>query len=326
MNLPIKLESESHLTGDQAFGYSLQSTLSHLELLPIAVQWPNYQFRVYTRKELEEYHPVHVFEVNLYGMARGIPYEKRSDVNYLFAAPPILKNYTLSADDDPDDEIVKAMQHEMFMRGDGFIGYWPDDPEIRSRKVRAIKLTRLAKQTREARTSVATSSASLRFLPDAMAYRRMREAKTWKTKLFISHSKIQGFGVFAREDIEAGELIIEYAGELIRSILTDRREKYYEARGIGHYMFRIDADQVVDATVVGNAARFINHSCDPNCSSRIVTIDLDNNLKRKVILIFARRPIGKDEEVTYDYQLSPNADDEYTMTCRCNSVNCRKKV
>lgn len=60
----------------------------------------------------------------------------------------------------------------------------------------------------------------------------------------------------------AGEMVIEYAGELIRATLTDKREKHYESKGIGCYMFRIDDNFVVDATMRGNAARFINHSCD----------------------------------------------------------------
>jgi SET domain-containing protein len=57
-------------------------------------------------------------------------------------------------------------------------------------------------------------------------------------------------------------MVIEYAGEEIRAVLTDKREKYYESRGIGCYMFKVDDDTVVDATMKGNAARFINHSCD----------------------------------------------------------------
>lgn len=57
-------------------------------------------------------------------------------------------------------------------------------------------------------------------------------------------------------------MVIEYAGELIRSTLTDKRERYYDGKGIGCYMFKIDDNFVVDATMRGNAARFINHSCD----------------------------------------------------------------
>ena len=77
--------------------------------------------------------------------------------------------------------------------------------------------------------------------------------------------------------------MIEYAGELIRAMLTDKREKFYESRGIGCYMFKIDDDTVVDATMRGNAARFINHSCDPNCYSKIVDI-----FGKKHIIIFTQ--------------------------------------
>lgn len=64
-------------------------------------------------------------------------------------------------------------------------------------------------------------------------------------------------------------MVIEYAGELIRSTLTDKRERYYDGRGIGCYMFKIDDNFVVDATMRGNAARFINHSCDVSVLSFI---------------------------------------------------------
>lgn len=55
-------------------------------------------------------------------------------------------------------------------------------------------------------------------------------------------------------------------------------------QGIGCYMFRIDKDEVVDATMAGNEARFINHSCEPNCYSKIITVD-----NKKKIMIFALR-------------------------------------
>lgn len=64
-------------------------------------------------------------------------------------------------------------------------------------------------------------------------------------------------------------MVIEYAGELIRSTLTDKRERYYDGRGIGCYMFKIDDNLVVDATMRGNAARFINHSCEVEIFNRI---------------------------------------------------------
>lgn len=66
-----------------------------------------------------------------------------------------------------------------------------------------------------------------------------------------------------------------YCLQVIRSILTDKREKYYNSKGIGCYMFRIDDNLVVDATMKGNAARFINHSCDV---STVVVFKFINSL------------------------------------------------
>ena len=80
--------------------------------------------------------------------------------------------------------------------------------------------------------------------------------------LLVLSSGIHGLGLFSLQEIDSGDMVIEYAGTVIRSILTDYRERYYESRGIGCYMFRIDIDDVVDATMSGNMARFINHSCD----------------------------------------------------------------
>ena len=62
-------------------------------------------------------------------------------------------------------------------------------------------------------------------------------------------------------------MVIEYVGEIVRSVIADAREKHYEKTGIGSsYLFRLDAETVIDATKVGNNARFINHSCAVSCS------------------------------------------------------------
>lgn len=93
-----------------------------------------------------------------------------------------------------------------------------------------------------------------------MRYRACQ--KTYKDYVDVFQSRIHGLGLFCTQEIDAGDMVIEYAGTVIRSILTDKREKYYESKEIGCYMFRIDNDDVVDATMSGNMARFINHSCE----------------------------------------------------------------
>ncbi|XP_058454604.1 histone-lysine N-methyltransferase trithorax [Malaya genurostris] len=151
-------------------------------------------------------------------------------------------------------------------------------------------------------------------LPMAMRYRTLKE--TSKESVGVYRSHIHGRGLFCNRDIEAGEMVIEYAGELIRSTLTDKRERYYDSRGIGCYMFKIDENFVVDATMRGNAARFINHSCEPNCYSKVVDI-----LGHKHIIIFAYRRIVQGEELTYDYKFPF---EDVKIPCSCGSKKCRK--
>ncbi|KAM4702961.1 LOW QUALITY PROTEIN: histone-lysine N-methyltransferase 2A [Rhinophrynus dorsalis] len=153
-------------------------------------------------------------------------------------------------------------------------------------------------------------------LPMPMRFRHLK--KTSKEAVGVYRSPIHGRGLFCRRNIDAGEMVIEYSGNVIRSTLTDKREKYYDGKGIGCYMFRIDDSEVVDATMHGNAARFINHSCEPNCYSRVIPID-----GQKHIVIFAMRKIYRGEELTYDYKF-PIEDASNKLACNCGTKKCRK--
>ncbi|XP_036423102.1 histone-lysine N-methyltransferase 2A isoform X3 [Colossoma macropomum] len=153
-------------------------------------------------------------------------------------------------------------------------------------------------------------------LPMAMRFRHLE--KTSKEAVGVYRSAIHGRGLFCKRNIEAGEMVIEYAGNVIRSVLTDKREKYYDSKGIGCYMFRIDDFDVVDATMHGNAARFINHSCEPNCYSRVINVE-----GRKHIVIFALRKIYRGEELTYDYKF-PIEDASNKLHCNCGARRCRR--
>ncbi|KAL7381507.1 hypothetical protein ABVT39_006987 [Epinephelus coioides] len=153
-------------------------------------------------------------------------------------------------------------------------------------------------------------------LPMAMRFRHLE--KISKEAVGVYRSDIHGRGLFCKRNIEAGEMVIEYAGTVIRAVLTDKREKYYDSKGIGCYMFRIDDFDVVDATMQGNAARFINHSCEPNCYSRVINVD-----GRKHIVIFALRKIYRGEELTYDYKF-PIEDENSKLRCNCGMRRCRR--
>lgn len=95
--------------------------------------------------------------------------------------------------------------------------------------------------------------------------------------------------------------MIEYVGEKIRPSLADHREKVYanlNTHDGSSYFFRVD-DQVIDATLKGNKARFINHSCNPNCIAKVIRHD---NGTGNAIVIYASKKIEEEEEITYDYR------------------------
>lgn len=148
----------------------------------------------------------------------------------------------------------------------------------------------------------------------ALRYRQLQ--RVLKETITVCSSSIHGRGLFCIRDIEVGEMIIEYTGYIIRTPLSDHREAYYDSKGIGCYMFKINRNEVIDATFAGNAARFINHSCEPNCYSQVVLI----NGRRKIIIV-AKRKIIIGEELTYDYKLPF---EESKIACTCSSQKCRK--
>jgi uncharacterized protein len=116
-------------------------------------------------------------------------------------------------------------------------------------------------------------------------------------------SRIHGWGVFATTTIPKNTRIIDYAGEKISSRESHRRERRYMKSG--HiWCFTLTRRTVVDAHVGGNIARYINHSCRPNCYVQI---------QDGTIWIRAARTIRKGEELSYHY----NTDGEGLIACRC---------
>ena len=124
-------------------------------------------------------------------------------------------------------------------------------------------------------------------------------------------SKLHGFGVFALEPINKNKRIIDYAGELITNKQSEAREDRYLRSGC-IWVFRVNRAWSRDAHVDGNVARFINHSCKPNCWVDVVD---------KTIWIRAARNIRPGEELTYDY----NTEGDKTIPCRCRP-GCKAKL
>ncbi|XP_073139885.1 histone-lysine N-methyltransferase ATXR7 isoform X2 [Henckelia pumila] len=145
---------------------------------------------------------------------------------------------------------------------------------------------------------------------------KMTQLKGRIKRLRFQRSKIHDWGLVALESIEAEDFVIEYVGELIRSRISDIRECQYEKMGIGSsYLFRLDDGCVVDATKRGGIARFINHSCEPNCYTKVISVE-----GQKKIFIYAKRHIAAGEELTYNYKFPL---EEKKIPCNCGSKRCR---
>ncbi|KAL9595088.1 MAG: hypothetical protein Q9219_006662 [cf. Caloplaca sp. 3 TL-2023] len=148
---------------------------------------------------------------------------------------------------------------------------------------------------------------------------RFNQLKKRKKPVKFARSAIHNWGLYAEEDIAANEMIIEYVGEKVRQQVADIRERQYLKSGIGSsYLFRIDDNTVIDATKRGGIARFINHSCTPNCTAKIITVD-----RSKRIVIYALRDIGRDEELTYDYKFEREWGSDDRIPCLCGSTGCK---
>ncbi|CAH8542692.1 unnamed protein product [Heterobilharzia americana] len=138
------------------------------------------------------------------------------------------------------------------------------------------------------------------------------------SNVILGRSRIQGLGLFAARDLEQQTMVIEYIGEMIRLEVANKREKEYEAHNRGIYMFRLDDDTVIDATVCGGLARYINHSCQPNCYAEFVNFGDQSH-----IMIITNRRIKKGEELCYDYNFDLE-DRSDKIPCLCRAPNCRK--
>jgi SET domain-containing protein len=137
----------------------------------------------------------------------------------------------------------------------------------------------------------------------------------------IRPSPMQGLGAFATRPIPSGTRLIEYAGERLTPDEADAR--YPDGVDERHhtYLFAIDDEIVIDAAVDGNDARFINHSCDPNC---------DAIVEAGRIWIETIRDVAAGEELAYDYAYllderhTPAAKRRYP--CNCGATNCRGTI
>jgi uncharacterized protein len=136
-------------------------------------------------------------------------------------------------------------------------------------------------------------------------------------------SEIEGTGCFARQRIPAGARIIEYKGQRIPPSVVEERSMV-QVDDLGDlieeprvYMFYVDRRTTIDGAVNGNDARFINHSCAPNCKSTV---------EDRRVFVDALRDIEQGEELTFDYKLdvgTVSVAGQQLFACHCGAPNCR---
>jgi SET domain-containing protein len=136
--------------------------------------------------------------------------------------------------------------------------------------------------------------------------------RLWKVK----RSSIHNRGIFAAADIPNDTPIIEYIGEKITKAESRRRgdallERSKKTGGAAVYVFTLNQKYDIDGAKGANPARYINHSCDPNCEAYIV---------RGRIWIYSLRKIKAGDELTYNYGFDADTWDDHP--CRCGSANC----
>lgn len=162
--------------------------------------------------------------------------------------------------------------------------------------------------------------ASLRrFSPIEMTSPKNTDASATEKPFFtIKNSRIHGKGGFAVRKIPAGTLITEYEGERISWREAEKRHAAKEGDSAHTFFFSLESGRIIDGGSGGNDARWINHSCDPNCEARE---------EKRRIFIYALRDIKRGEELKYDYGLmleqrhTPKLKKLYA--CHCGAENCR---
>ena len=129
-------------------------------------------------------------------------------------------------------------------------------------------------------------------------------------KYFRKKSGINNLGLFAKSDIKKGEKVIEYKGRKFTHKQVEEDDRFDNSKAI--YLFTLNEHYVLDGDTKTNTAKYINHSCDPNCEVDII---------KGKIWIIAIKDIKKGDELSYDYGFGYDADFRQ-FPCKCGSKNC----
>ena len=145
-----------------------------------------------------------------------------------------------------------------------------------------------------------------------------RKTAAKRKRIEVRRSGIHGKGVFALVPIAAGERIIEYKGHVLTWKQAQRQHPHDPSEPNHTFFFHIDDKHVIDGKDHGNAAKWINHACGPNCEADEV---------EGRVFINALRDIAPEEELSYDYGLildgRHTAKVKKEFACRCGTPECR---
>ncbi len=134
----------------------------------------------------------------------------------------------------------------------------------------------------------------------------------------LRSSPIQGLGAFAVQDIPKGTRVVEYTGERITPEEADARYDDDAVEEPHTFLFTVNKKIIIDGAREGNEARFINHSCEPNCETVI---------EDKRVFVETIREIRAGEELTYDYHLDRpgrfREEWKERYACHCGAPSCR---
>ena len=129
-------------------------------------------------------------------------------------------------------------------------------------------------------------------------------------KFIRKKSGINNWGLFVGQDFKKGDKVIEYKGKKYTHKQVEEDDRFDNSKAI--YLFTLNKKTVLDGDTMSNTAKFINHSCDPNCEVDII---------KGKIWIIAEKDIKKGDELSYDYAFSYDKDFRQ-FPCKCGSKNC----
>ena len=144
---------------------------------------------------------------------------------------------------------------------------------------------------------------------------RKFQQKQWKD-VEVKPAGKKGWGLFTKENIKRGEFIIEYVGEIINEEECKQRLSTKYLTSQKYFIIHLEGNDSIDATTKGGPARFMNHSCNANCTANKWIVGVETSLG-----LFAKENIEKGQELTFDYQYQRSG--KIRLKCHCGSKDCR---